>query len=68
MTLDDIRARNPALGFGVYAMEPGGDITLEIYDQGDVFAFTGPTVARVLAAAFPDEPAAPAPPDLSAFG
>lgn len=67
MTLDDIRTRNPALGFGVYAMDPGGDITLEVYAEGDVFSFTGPTVAHALAAAFPDEPA-PKPDPLSAFG
>lgn len=57
MTLDDLRAAHPDLGFGVYALEPGGRVTLEIHFDGDFRTWTGPTEADVLAQAFP--PAAP---------
>lgn len=66
MTLDDIRARNPDLGFAVYAIAPGDPITLEVFAGDDIFTFTGPTVDDVLARAFPEPPAPPA--DISAFG
>jgi hypothetical protein len=54
MTLDEIRAAHPALGFAVYAMTPGEDVTLEVYGpDGSVFSFTGPTEQVVLDLAFP---------------
>lgn len=61
MTLDDIRARYPALGFAVYAMEPGGAVTLETYPpDGSVFSFTGRTVQEAIDKAFPPEAESPA--------
>lgn len=54
MTLDDIRAAQPALGFALYALEPGGTVTLEVMTpDGQIFRFDGPSEAAVLAVAFP---------------
>ena len=59
MTLDDARKANPELGFGLYAIEPGQSVTLEVYTpDGQTFSWTGPTEAHVLALAFPPEPVA----------
>lgn len=60
MTLDDLRAEHPDLRFIVYAMEPGGDVTLEVIGPDDeVFSFAGPTAQAAIDAAFPPEPPAP---------
>lgn len=54
MTLDDIRAAQPALGFALYALEPGGPMVLEVMaPDGQLFRFDGPTEAAVLHLAFP---------------
>lgn len=63
MTLDEARAAFPALGFSVYALEPGAPVTMEVLTpDGEVFTFTGPTEQAVLDAAFPPEPIAEPPP------
>jgi hypothetical protein len=69
-SLDDLRALRPDLGFALFAMEPGRGVTLEIYHDGQVYAFKGATVAEAILAAFPpdipdadDAPAEPATPD-----
>lgn len=52
---DEIRAANPELGFGLYALAPGGPVTLEIYTPDEqTFSFIGPTETAVLALAFPE--------------
>jgi hypothetical protein len=68
MIIDDIRAKYPHLGIGLYAMEPGGVVTLETYlPDGQVFSFTAATVAGCIEKAFPEvatpasEPDPPAP-------
>ena len=67
MTLDDARAALPHLGFAVYAMEPGGPVTLEIHaPDGTIFTFSAATEAEALALAFP-EMATPPEPELSLF-
>jgi hypothetical protein len=66
MTLDDIRAAYPPLGFAIYALEPGGDVILEVHSPEALFTFTGPTTQAVLDAAFPPEPIE-APPPANAF-
>jgi hypothetical protein len=53
LTFDDLRDRFPMLGFALYALEPGGAVTLEIYDGEEVYAFQGATAAAAIAAAFP---------------
>ena len=53
MTLDDLRAAHPALGFAVYAYEPGGQVTLEIHAAEGVFTFRAATEEAAIAAAFP---------------
>lgn len=65
MSLDDLRRRHPLLGFAVYAMEPGGRVTFEVHEGGEVYAFHGKTVADAVEQAFPPpkpkpEPAPPA--------
>lgn len=58
MTLDDLRARYPSLGFALYALDPRGVVTLEIYDGDDIFPFRGATAAEAIGLAFPPEPEA----------
>ena len=54
MTLDDIRDRFPQLGLALYALEPGQPVTLEAHGPGgELWSWTAPTVAEVLAKAFP---------------
>lgn len=38
-------------------MDPGQDMTLEIYHDGQVYQFRGATEADAILAAFPPEPA-----------
>jgi hypothetical protein len=53
-SIDDLRAAHPELGVGLYALEPGGPVTLEIYTpDGTVYTFTGTTAAAAFASAFP---------------
>ncbi len=55
MTIDDVRARYPALAGALYFFEPGKPAILEIVDPaGDVFQFTAPTVAECIEQAFPE--------------
>lgn len=55
MILDDIRARYPAIGIAVFAMEPGQPVTVETYATGGrVFSFSGATADAALAKAFPE--------------
>lgn len=73
MTFDDIRAANPELAMALYAMEPSGVVTFEVHTpDGQVFSWTGPTEAHVLALAFPapEQPTTPdtEPPPADIFG
>jgi hypothetical protein len=53
---DEIRAANPELGFGLYALTPKGDVTLEIYTPDEqTFSFAGPDLETVLMLAFPPD-------------
>jgi hypothetical protein len=52
-TLDELRAAFPHLGFGLYALEPSGPVTLEIHLDGEVYDFVGPSEAAAIALAFP---------------
>lgn len=66
MTFDDLRAAYPDLGLTLYAMEPRGDVVLEIIDPaGTIFTFPAPTAAAAIEMAFPPEtwpaPQVPAP-------
>lgn len=54
MTLDELRAARPALGFAVYAYTPGGGVTLEVHDAGDIYEFSASTEAEAIAKAFPE--------------
>jgi hypothetical protein len=76
LTLDDLRAKYPHLGFAVYAYTPGGPVTLEcLTPDGTTYKFHGPTEAAAIAAGFaeedetPVEPPSPppAPPPVSVF-
>lgn len=61
-TLDELRARYPSLGFGLYALDPDGPVTLETYTaDGQVFAFRAATAEAAIALAFPEDDPAPEP-------
>ena len=66
MTLDDIREACPDLGFGVYAYDPRGPVTLEVHAAEGIFTFHGATEAEAIAAAFPQQPKEE--PDEDIFG
>lgn len=53
MTLDDLRAKHPDLGFALYAYDPRGPLTLEVHAAEGVFTFYGPTASAAIEAAFP---------------
>lgn len=56
-SLDMLRLFNPTLGFAVYAMEPGGLVTLEVIDEtGGIFTFKGETLEQAISIAFPPDP------------
>lgn len=56
MTLDDLRAAFPDLGFALYGYDPRGPVTLEVFASEGVFKFVAPTEAEAIAAAFPQAP------------
>ena len=66
MTLDDLRAAHPDLGFALYAYDPRGPVTLEVHAAEGVFSFIGSTEAAAIAAAFPQ--ATEEPPHEDIFG
>lgn len=68
MTFDDIRAAHPELAIALYALEPGGAVTLEVLTpDGQSFTFTRPTATEALATAFPPTPEPQAAPPASIF-
>lgn len=54
-SLDDLRTARPDLAFALYAMDPGGPVTLEVHHEGKVYTFKGATEADAIVAAFPPE-------------
>ncbi len=57
MTFDQLRAAHPDLVLNVYAMTPGGLVTLEILtDDGQAFTFPAWTLDAAIVNAFPPEP------------
>lgn len=56
MTFDEARAKFPTLGFALYALEPDGEVTLEVHAPDDVFSFVAPTAQAALDRAFPPDP------------
>lgn len=67
MILDDIRARYPRIALAIYAMDPGGPVTVETLVDGRVFPFTAPTAAEALALAFPEMMTPPDAPEETVF-
>lgn len=62
MTFDEARAAYPAWSFGVYALDPGAGLTLEILTgDGQTFSFEAETLAAALLLAFPPAPEEPEP-------
>lgn len=56
MTFDELRRKNPTLGFAAYALEPDGPVTIEVHTFGLVATFEAPTFARCVEKAFPSIP------------
>lgn len=53
-SLDELRTLMPELGFAVYAMEPHGLVTLEVYaPDGQVYSFAAPTEVEAIRKVFP---------------
>lgn len=58
--LDDLRARLPEFGFALYAIDPGGPVTLEVIDPtGAILTYRADTAEDVIDLAFPPEDDAP---------
>lgn len=56
MTFDEIRAAHPELGLTLYAIEPGGPVTLEVITpDGGLFTWRAATAEAALAEAFPPD-------------
>lgn len=54
---DAIRAANPDLAISLYALTPGGSVTLEVLDAtGGSWTWVGATGADAMEMAFPSEP------------
>jgi len=52
---DRLREERPDLALTLYAMDPGGLVTLEVITpEGEVFTFLGPTAAAAMRTAFPE--------------
>jgi len=61
--LDVLRQTYPLLGLAAYALDPGGDVTLEVHTPtGEYFTFRAPTLAACIEKAFPYRPPASAAP------
>jgi len=68
MTFDEARATYPRWSFGVYALEPGAGVTLEILtEDGQSFSFEAATLDDALSAAFPPAPEEPQPEPSDVF-
>lgn len=62
MTFDELRAANPDLAVSLYALEPGGLVTLEILTpDSQSFTFAAETAEEAIERAFPSAPPAPEP-------
>lgn len=60
-TIDALRTKYGRLGFALYALEPGGEVTLEcVNEEGKIFTFRGATEEAAILAGFADDFAAPA--------
>lgn len=56
--LDELRTALPEFGFALYAIEPGGPVTLEVIDPtGTILTYRDATADAVLALAFPPDDA-----------
>lgn len=70
---DEIRSENPDLAINLYAMTPGGGVTLEVITpDGQNFTWAAATAAAAMELAFPAEPGPdidepPAPQSTSIF-
>lgn len=54
-SLDDLRASHPTLGFALYAFDAGKPVTLEVYSNGEIYAFKAATADEAIATAFPED-------------
>ena len=55
MTLDDLRARYPGLGFALYAYGPTEPMTLEVMtEEGKTYTFEGNSEHNTILTGFPE--------------
>jgi len=55
LSFDDARRAYPEIGVAVYAIEPGGLVTVEVHSGGEVYAFVAATADQAMALAFPPD-------------
>lgn len=55
-TFDGARRDWPGIGIALYALDPGGVVTLEVHSEGEVYRFDALTADEALALAFPAQP------------
>lgn len=53
LSFDQIRLVYTGIGLALYAIEPGGPVTLEIMSEGQVYRFDAGTAQEAIALAFP---------------
>jgi len=53
LSFDEVRGIWTGIGLALYALEPGGPVTLEIYSEGEVYRFDAATAEEAIALAFP---------------
>ena len=65
MTLDELKAKHPALGFAVFALDPADPVSFEVYTPaGETFTWQADTVQGAIDKAFPPAPPAAPPPSF----
>jgi hypothetical protein len=52
-SFDEVRRQAVRLGLALYALEPGGPVTLEIHSEGEVYSFQAESAEEAFTLAFP---------------
>jgi hypothetical protein len=55
LNFDQVRLVYTGIGLALYALEPGGPVTLEIHSEGEVYRFDAASAQEAFALAFPPQ-------------